>query len=324
MTAVPVLQTLRVLAESEWLELERGHQERVDPWTAGRRARTIRGQRHPVDDFLWTYYNHRPSRLRRWHPGAGVALAGPAASTRASWRWYRPLPEGVSVDVDGFLRERGDSVRFARDLHAATAGRPAHLGCFGLHEWAMVYRLRSGEQRHEDWPLRLPQDQTDAVVEAHPVRCTHFDAFRFFTPAARPLNAVQPSRARQVELEQPGCLHATMDLYKVAYKLTPAVPSDLVRRCFALAREVRALDMRASPYDLSSLGLSPVPVETPAGRAQYVTAQRAFSERGQVLRRELLDLCESLVTVGAHGTERGPDSAGLGTRPGTGEPQVWR
>ena len=295
MNAVPALQRAHVLAEAEWLGLQRAHEEQVDAWTAGRRARAPRGERHPVDDFLWTYYSHRPSQLRRWHPGAGVVLAGAASSARAGWRWYRTVQDGVAVDVHALLAARGDAVRNVRDLLAATAGRTAQLGCFGLHEWAMVYGLQPGDQRHEDWPLRLTQQETDRVVASQPVRCTHFDAFRFFTPPARGLNAVQPSRARQIELEQPGCLHATMDLYKLSYKLTPVLPSALVRRCFVLAREVRELDMRASPYDLSSLGLVPVAVETPAGRAQYVTAQREFSERGQVLRHELLGVCERLL-----------------------------
>jgi hypothetical protein len=284
-----------VLPEAQWRAAQREHEAEVDAWTAGRRGRTARGQRHPVDDFLWTYYNHRPNQLRRWHPGAGVVLGGAGARERLAWRWYREVSDGVTVDVDALLSARADSVRWARDLLAATASRPAQLGCFGLHEWAMVYRLRPGEQRHEDWPLRLSPERTDAVVESQPLRCSHFDAFRFFTEPARPLNALQPSRQAQVRLEQPGCLHATMDLYKLSYKLTPLVPSSLVRRCFALAREVRELDMRASPYDLSALGLPPVAVETPAGRAEYVVAQRGFSERGQVLRRELLALCESVL-----------------------------
>jgi len=286
----------RVLPEAQWRRTQRAHEVEVDGWTAGRRARTAHGERHPVDDFLWTYYNHRPNQLRRWHPGVGVVLAGPGARERLGWRWYREVSDGVAVDVEGFLSARAEAVRFARDLLAATAARPAQLGCFGLHEWAMVYRLRSGQQRHESWPLRLSPQQTDAVVESQPLRCSHFDAFRFFTEPARPLNGLQPSRETQVRLEQPGCLHATMDLYKVSYKLTPLVPSSLVRRCFALAREVRELDMRASPYDLSALGLPPVAVETPAGRAEYAVAQRSFSERGQVLRRELLAVCESVLS----------------------------
>ena len=32
--------------------------------------------------------------------------------------------------------------------------------------------------------------------------------------------------------------------------------------------------MRASPYDLTELGYQPVPIETAAGKAEYVAAQR--------------------------------------------------
>ena len=193
-----------------------------------------------------------------------------------------------------FLDDRGESVRWVRQLLAATAARPAQLGCFGLHEWAMVYREAPDGVRHASWPLRLGPAGTDAVVQAHRIRCSHFDAYRFFTPAAAPRNALRPARADTVALEQPGCLHATMDLYKWAYKLTPAVPSGLVVDAFELARDVRGLDMRASPYDLTTLGYEPVRIETAEGRAGYVGAQRSFAERGAGLRARLLDVLDRL------------------------------
>lgn len=74
----------------------------------------------------------------------------------------------------------------------------------------------------------------------------------------------------------------------MAYKLSPLVPSELVADCFALAREIRTLDMRASPYDLADLGYPPVRVETPEGRAEYAAAQRGFAERAAPLRARLL------------------------------------
>jgi hypothetical protein len=207
---------------------------------------------------------------------------------RAGWRWYRTAGADVELDHAAYLGGRGGTVDFARRLLAATASRPAQLGCFGLHEWAMAYRLSPDRLRHADWPLRLGAAGTDEVVESLQLRCTHFDAFRFYTPPARRLNQVQPTRERQVELEQPGCLHAAMDLYKWAYKLLPAVPSELVMDCFDLAREVRELDMRAAPYDLRELGYEPVRVETPSGRSEYAAAQRGFAARGQELRERLL------------------------------------
>jgi hypothetical protein len=98
-----------------------------------------------------------------------------------------------------------------------------------------------------------------------------------------------------VEHEQPGCLHANMDLYKWAYKLVPLVPAELVADCFELARDIRELDMCASPYDLAALGFTPVKIETPEGRADYEQKQRAFSARAQPLRLRLLALCDRLL-----------------------------
>ena len=282
-----------------WQERARAHAVRADALTAGRRARKARGERHAVEDFLYEYYNTRPSLLRRWHPGAGVVLepspSGPAP--HAGWRWYTTDDDGaVRLATRQFAADRGETVRFVRRLLAATATRPAATGCFGLHEWAMVYR--EDEHRHA-LPLRLGRAGTDAVVETHPVRCTHFDAFRFFTPAAAPLNRLRPTRATQVDLEQPGCLHASMDLHKWALKLGPAVPGDLALDCFELARDVRRLDMQASPYDLSSYGEEPVPIETPEGKAEYVARQRGFADRAAGLRTRLLEVCAAVLEEAA-------------------------
>ena len=134
-------------------------------------------------------------------------------------------------------------------------------------------------------------------MESHRVACSHFDAFRFFTPAARPLNALRPTRQSQPALEQGGCLHANMDLYKWASKLMPFTPGSLLLDCFELARDIRELDMRASPYDLRALGYEPVPIETPDGKASYAAAQRAFAARARPLRERLVDLCDALLAL---------------------------
>ena len=67
---------LVVLEEAEWRARAAGHGSRVDGWTADRRRRASRAERHPVDDFLFEYYPTRVGHLRRWHPGLGVALRG--------------------------------------------------------------------------------------------------------------------------------------------------------------------------------------------------------------------------------------------------------
>ena len=291
----------RALPDADWRARERAHHRRVDALLAGHLARGARGEKHPVEDFLFSYYSLRPARLRRWHPGVGVVLMGAQAGDRAGWRDHvevaTPSGAGVTLDRRAFLARRGEAVRRIRALLVATASRPAQLGCFGLHEWAMVYRLPADDVRHAGWPLRLGAAATDAVVDGSRIRCTHHDAFRFFTAQARPLNQLQPRREDQVRLEQPGCLHATMDLYKWAYKLLPAAASDLVADAFELAKDVRTLDMQASPYDLSALGYDPVPIETAEGRAAYVEGQRGFAARATPLRARLVALCDELLAA---------------------------
>ncbi|WP_425558360.1 3-methyladenine DNA glycosylase [Cryptosporangium japonicum] len=271
---------MRVMARAEWSARASSHADTVDALLRDHLDRRRRGVKHPVEDFLFEYYSYRPGQLRRWFPGAGVVLEGASPDEFPGHR------DGA-LDLPAFLARRGDTVRWVRNLLTATASRPAQLGCFGLHEWAMVYR--SPETRHA-WPLRLGGAATDALVEERGVRCSHFDAFRFFTSPARPLNVLQPTRETQVRNEQPGCLHATMDLYKWAYKLAPLTPAELILDCFRLAREVRVLDMRASPYDFAALGYDPVRIETPEGRAEYAATQRGFAERGQELRARLLEV----------------------------------
>jgi hypothetical protein len=283
------------LPASTWGRLALAHEERADALTAGRRARKASGERHAIDDFVYDYYGTRPSVLRRWHPGLGVLLepGTNGAAPHAQWRWYAIDADGVvGLDQAAFLADRAESVRFVHRLLSAIASRPAFTGCFGLHEWAMVYR--QDDHRHP-MPLRLGQRGTDEVVESHQIRCTHFDAFRFFTPQAVNLNRLRPTREGQVELDQPGCLHASMDCHKWAVKLGPAVPGELALDCFELAGDIRLLDMQASPYDFSSYGEPTVAIETPEGKAEYVARQREFALRAGELRGQLIAVCATLL-----------------------------
>jgi hypothetical protein len=278
------------LSPSEWTSYEAAHRRRVDALVADHLERRHRREPHPVEDFLFTYYPTRPNQLRVWHPGPGVRLL--EAKQYDGRRGYTYVDGAASVDPAEVVR-RADSIRWIRRLLAATADRQPQFGCFGLHEWAMVYR--TSDVRHESWPLRLGVEGTDRVVESHKIACSHFDAFRFFTTPARGLNVLQPTRESQPALEQGGCLHANMDLYKWACKLMPFTPSSLVLDCFELARDIRTLDMRASPYDLAALGYSPVPIETPTGKAEYAATQRTFATRARPLRDQLIAVCDELL-----------------------------
>ncbi len=297
MSSVLTANSIVCLSEPEWRERRAAHEARVSAWLTPHQLRASRGEKHPIYDFLFSYYAFRPAWLRRWHPGPDVVLAGESAREFLRWPEYRATIDGVAQDPTALRASRREFVAWLRHLLEAMRERPPFFGCFGLHEWAMVHRQTPAEVRHAAWPLRFSPDELAAIVESQSVCCTHFDAFRFFTPAARPLNRVQPKRATVAEHEQRGCLHANMDLYKWAFKLAPFTPSELLTDCFELARDIREVDMRASPYDLRALGFTPIAIETPAGRAEYERAQRAFTARGEPLRERLIILCDRLLGV---------------------------
>jgi hypothetical protein len=66
------------------------------------------------------------------------------------------------------------------------------------------------------------------------------------------------------------------------------VSAELIADAFELAWQARQLDMRASPYDLSALGFDPIPIETPAGKEEYVRGQRELAEAAVPLRQRLI------------------------------------
>ncbi len=272
-----------VLAAAEWRVRAAAHRARVEPWITPRLERRRRGQKHPVDDFLFEYYTYRPGQLLTWHPGLGVTLA--EADGYADRRGYERSPAGVTA-ARGGLHAAAARLDTAIDLLERTASRTAEHACFGRHEWAMVYR--TDDIRHAQWPLRLSPDEIADVVESSPLRCTHFDAFRFYSDAARPRNTAQLTRETQAQWEQPGCLHAGMDLYRWSFTFTPWMPSDLVADCFENARAIRNLDMQVAPYDLAALGIEAVRIETAEGRSEFVRRQREHADRSAQLRTRVL------------------------------------
>ena len=284
-----------LLARADWEPRATAHRERAEALTRAHRERRARHEKHPVEDFLWTYYSVKPSELARWHPGTAM-LADAAHEDRARWRYYARVDPttALGVDLESFFAKRGSTVDYVENLFTRTMEHTPKFGCFGLHEWAMVYRMTPEQIRHTQLSLRIGHDATDRVVEEHQIGCTHFDAFRFFTPEAAPLNSLQPTRETQPDLEQSGCLHAGMDLYKWTSKLGPIIPGEVLLDTFELARDIREVDMQASPYDVSMFTgtrgqqLTAIPIETAEGKREYARRQRVFASRGDRLRHRVL------------------------------------
>jgi hypothetical protein len=283
---------LERLSRAAWELRRAAYLGRVRPWAEDRVRRMSRRQKHPVYDFLFEYYSFRPAHLLRWSPGFGVVLEG-AAAADTGWAEFMPCEGGLVLLPAAFPPHRVAYLRWAVRYLEATRDREPSFACLGLHEWAMVYR--DPDVRHPYVPLRLSRPEIDAVVEGQPLRCSHFDAFRFFTPAAAPRNRLQLTRQATTDHDQPGCVHVTMDLYRFAYKIAPFCPSELTADAFELARAAREVDMRASPYDLSGYGFVPVKIETREGREEYVELQRGLYQRGVPIRERLLEVYRDLL-----------------------------
>jgi hypothetical protein len=267
--------------------------ERVSVWAEDRVSRSSRDVADPVYDFLFDYYPFRPSHLKRWSPGIGVTLEG-ATPDQLDWADDFSVEDGgVFISPLSFPERRRPFLEWALKYLRGIANRPPQFSCFGLHEWAMVYRCDA--PRHSKVPLRLPTGEINALVEASDLRCTHFDAFRFFTPEAVPLNKNKLSREASTEFDQRACIHVTMDLYRFAHKIAPWCSSELIADTFLLAADARRVDMRASPYDLKDQGFEPILIETVAGREEYILEQRRLAELAVPLRSRLVAFYEHLI-----------------------------
>ncbi len=281
-----------------WRKLEDQHGQTIRSFTVPFRERRSRKASHPVYDFLFTYYAFPPGRLEQWHPGINVTLAAPPhlqddyETARRYDRFanddrYKCSNNCICLQPAQLTPSLYRRLPWVIELLTRIENAPPRFGCFALHEWAMVYKLPE-ERRHSGYPLRIPPALLEEVVETQKLRCTHFDAYRFFTPAATPQNLFKLDSESRIEFEQGGCIHASMDLYKWAFLFSPWVASELLRECFLLAIRARELDMRSSPYELSSLGFSPIPIETESGRNEFAQEQRNLANAASKVRRKLM------------------------------------
>ena len=279
--------------EEVWLSKKRDHETHlssiIDPYLQ-KRSRQLKD---PVMDFLFEYYPFRPAHLKRWSPGMGRSL---------QFRNSEHLPEISELTTEeksAYLNpvllpsKRVRSAEWIVKMLKNSKGKKPLFGCFGMHEWAMVYRAES--VRHEQIPLRLTDQEVEEFVESRPLLCTHFDAFRFFTDKAKPMNKNELDRDNFEEMEQPGCIHTNMDLYKWSFKLYPWISGELLKDAFLNAVEARKIDMQASPYDVQSFGLEPIRIETEEGRLEYVKKQMEIYRLSMPIRNRLISELERVI-----------------------------
>eukprot|EP00466_Bigelowiella_natans_P009012 jgi/Bigna1/87610/estExt_fgenesh1_pg.C_220090 len=281
---------------------------------SGKKKRT---HHHPIFNFIFEYYMFKPKMLLQYSPGIGVLLEGATEGDESLPRRGFSFSEDGEEEVEGETRQQHiawaepllakpktvESLRWTRDLLKATLEKKPELHCYGMHEWAMLYypqdSMHEAPRKYQSLPLRISQETINSAVEAEPIRCTHFDAFRFYAKDATEKNVNQLTRQTQPEFEQPGCLHANMDLFKWSIKLFPWVSSQLLHDSLSIATRARAIDIRASPYAaegaVDDFELSPIPIETHEGRAQYKTLQAELWKDAIPIRKRLIEAYDAFL-----------------------------
>lgn len=293
MITEPQISLSKILSESDWKTRKTSHEQKVDALIGNYLKDRAAHKKQPVLDFLFQYYAFRPSALKRWSPGIGIGLEVGDENELPEISELK-IEDGIAfIDPTLFPEKRIRSTNWILNMLKATQERRPSFGCFGMHEWAMVYKAE--KPRHDQVPLRMEPEELAAFVDSRPLVCTHFDAYRFFTKEAVSMNKFELSRNTFDESEQPGCIHSNMDLYKWAHKLYPWMGSDLILEAFELALEARTIDMKASPYDLVEYGLVPIKIETESGRLEYAKAQEAIFKKGKPVRDKLIWEIEKII-----------------------------
>jgi hypothetical protein len=225
-----IMRRSTIVPLSEWFLKAEQHAMKIDsllyPPGVTLKHRMHSAKSHPIFNFLWRYYRFTASSLTRYSRGMGVILQDADESAHGSIILSNSMTSfdniGCSYDVNQIeglppFAQFGKK-RLTRNRDILLERKP-FFGCFGLHEWAMLFsgnkntakspvndalisdsitqnksELQSDtkQQEEEALSLRLPQSTIDSVVNATPLRCTHYDAWRFFRPEAKDMNVIAP------------------------------------------------------------------------------------------------------------------------------------
>ena len=110
-----------ILTAAQAARRAEAHAAAVAQRTQAHLDRRSRGEAHPVEDFLYTYYPFTPGQLSTWHPGAGVAVEADATGseaaesyvrTLAQRKWYRTRDGLTEIDLDRWHEARGSGALF--------------------------------------------------------------------------------------------------------------------------------------------------------------------------------------------------------------------
>ena len=140
-----MLATPKILESVHWKQAMADHKDRVQEWTTPYKKRRSKTESHPVHDFLFSYYSYSIGRLESWHPPAGTHLEFSPTENKHipshfSENYYTKKGGYLFLDPTKSV-SRLNSHRWILQLLEHTQKNKPIYGCYGMHEWAMVYKL---------------------------------------------------------------------------------------------------------------------------------------------------------------------------------------
>jgi len=146
-----------------WKAAAKAHHKRSTALLRGATLTTAGS--HPIFNFIFTYLGADRGALCRWSPGPSAVLVAGMARSNEPHLWHgigvRRLGEDdCSYPVGAARAGAGKAWRRTASLLSNTAKRPPNLQCFGLHEWAMLYRPAGAPplvKFQQELPLRVSQ-----------------------------------------------------------------------------------------------------------------------------------------------------------------------
>ncbi|KAL3937580.1 MAG: hypothetical protein SGBAC_007338 [Bacillariaceae sp.] len=238
---------------------------------------------NPIYNFLIEYYGLKGAKgvrkLCRWSPSPGLLMQCQSNNIETVDQLHElsaAYTQEATIDAptmyDSILLEGAEEHDFGSTIHLRGATVVSGEGV--LYSPAAFYGKGDPSQKDSN-------------------------ALRFFAEDALPLNKFGGPLKRddQAKLEQPACVHAHMDLLKLALKLTPFGDAQLLQSVLEVGLEARKLDVAASPYDASAYGVGVVPIDTPEGRNKYREDQMKLMKRVEPVRKSLLGAYSNLLRI---------------------------
>ena len=160
-TEAPVTRAPLHLERHEWTDLAVQHRKRMESLLYPEHAEhgsTLKERRHAVDqhpiyNFLHTYYRYSAESLMRYSPGPGVRLLDTDMTSNSGLLHSVLLLLCCGRSVH--RQDKLNSLRQPRDFMNTIDKQPV-FSCYGLHEWAMLYKGHEKHQKQLD--LREPGD----------------------------------------------------------------------------------------------------------------------------------------------------------------------